>query len=302
MNKPNYFAGIDLDRASERRGDTDWLQGLRSDPASRVVPVWRSHSLILEGDEPQAILLSMEEIVAHQPTTIFLGVSDGIAYFAADVSALEEERLPDLTGGRGRFFDLRDVGPAMDRQHAGLLAYARGLAHWHSRHLHCGVCGAPTTSTQGGHVRSCANPACATEHYPRTDPAVIMLVTDGDRCLLANNKRFRAGPFYSTLAGFVEPGESLEEAVAREVFEETNIRVTDVQYQHSQPWPFPASIMLGFRARAVSFDIKVDGVEIGDAKWFERSFLRQTHDPEKFRLPRSVSISRRLIEDWVAED
>jgi NAD+ diphosphatase len=301
MNRTNFFAGLGLDRMSERRGDTDWLADLLRDPASRVVPVWRTNSLVASGDTPEAVLLSAEDLTQHSGGSIFLGIAEGKAYFAADLSQIEEAELPNLTGGRGSFVDLRDVGPAMDRQHAGLLAYARGLAYWHSRHQFCGLCGAPTISVEAGHVRRCTNEACKTEHYPRTDPAVIMLVTHGNRCLLAHNKRFRAAPFYSTLAGFVEPGESLEEAVAREVFEETGVRVGNVDYQSSQPWPFPASIMLGFRAEATSTDIQVDGKEIADAKWFDRDFLRREHSPDTFRLPRSVSIARRLIEDWVAE-
>src|SRR5262249_20265549 len=144
------------------------------------------------------------------------------------------------------------------------------------------------------------NPDCATDHFPRTDPAVIMLVTHGDKCLLARNQRFPM-PMYSTLAGFVEPGESLEEAVAREVYEESRIRVTDLRYQSSQPWPFASSSMRGFRAQALNTDIEIDGTELMDAGWFDRDHVRTQQDPEKFRVPRGDSIARRLIDDWLAE-
>ncbi len=302
MERVNFYAGLALDRVSERRGDREWIESLLRDQRARVIPVWRSKSLIVEGSPPEPLFLSPAELSVEVEGVLFLGLMDDAPYFATDVSHVEEPELPAVTGGRGKFIDLRAVGAIMDRQHGGLLAYARGLAHWHSRHGFCGVCGSPTAAADGGHVRRCANPSCGAEHFPRTDPAVIMLVTRGDQCLLARNKRFPL-PMYSTLAGFVEPGESLEEAVAREVYEESRIRCTDVRYQSSQPWPFPASIMLGFRATAKNSDIQIDGTELMDAGWFSRAQLRatDTHDPEKFRLPRGDSIARRLIEEWLAE-
>ena len=148
-------------------------------------------------------------------------------------------------------------------------------------------------------MRRCANPACNTMHFPRTDPAVIMLVTDDDRALLGRNKNFPLPGMYSTLAGFVEPGESLEDAVAREVFEETGIRVGEVRYHSSQPWPFPSSIMLGFTAQALDTEIIIDPDEIEAAAWFDRRFLLRHADDDEFRLPRRDSIARRLIEDWL---
>ncbi len=300
MERVNFYAGVPLDRRADRRGDTAWIDELFRDPRSRLIPVWRSRNLIAQGDTPEAVFLSTAESRLETAAALFLGLMEERAYFAADLSPVEETDLPRITGGRGSFIDLRAVGAVMDRHHGGLLAYARGLAHWHARHGFCGVCGAATVSAEGGHLRRCTNPDCATEHFPRTDPAVIMLVTHGDKCLLARNRRFPL-PMYSTLAGFVEPGESLEETVAREVYEESGIRVTDVRYQHSQPWPFPSSIMLGFRARALNTDIKIDGIELMDAGWFTRADLRASHDPEKFRVPRGDSIARRLIEEWLAE-
>jgi NAD+ diphosphatase len=298
MKSPNFYAGLQLDRYTERRRDATWLAERLAEPTARVLPVWRAKNLVIEGPAPTVAFLDIQKCNGYSCTTVFLGERAGTNYFAIDLSIVEETELPRLTEGRGNFVDLRTVGALMDRQHGGLLAYARGLVHWHSRHRFCGVCGSPTESIAAGHIRKCTNPDCGAEHFPRTDPAVIMLITDGDRCLLGRQKVWPPG-MHSTLAGFVEPGESLEDAVAREVREEAGIDVTDIRYHSSQPWPFPASIMLGFTARAVSTDIRIDHDELEDGRWFTRDFLRQSHDPDVFRLPRPDSIARRLIEDWL---
>jgi NAD+ diphosphatase len=198
-----------------------------------------------------------------------------------------------------RFADLRQLAGRLERHEGALLALARAMMFWHSRHRFCGLCGSPTRSEEAGHMRRCSERGCDTMHFPRTDPAVIMLVTDGDRVLLGRNKNFVPG-MYSTLAGFVEPGESLEDAVAREVREETAIEVGAVHYHSSQPWPFPANIMLGFYAEATSSAITVDYGELADARWFEREWILSHADDESFRLPRRDSIARRLLEDWLA--
>jgi NAD+ diphosphatase len=298
------------------------------DRGSLFVPVWRSQSLILEaeGGEPQAVILSAEAVTIllgsgdsgiddwlARGWVVFLGLINDRPHFALDLSAhdtpLETLHSPalaaagiaapriDTTGLR--FGDLRQFGARLARQEGALLALARAMAFWHSRHRFCGVCGAPTRSEEAGHVRRCTEPGCAAMHFPRTDPAVIMLVTDGDRALLGRNRNFLPG-MYSTLAGFVEPGESLEDAVAREVREETAIEVAAVHYHSSQPWPFPANIMLGFYAEAASTAITVDYGELEDARWFGRDWLLSHADDDNFRLPRRDSIARRLIEDWLA--
>jgi NAD+ diphosphatase len=197
-----------------------------------------------------------------------------------------------------RFADLRQLAGRLDRAEGALLALARAMMFWHQRHRFCGVCGSPTLTEEAGHMRRCMNPDCKTMHFPRTDPAVIMLVSDGERALLGRNKNFPPG-MYSTLAGFVEPGESLEGAVAREVREETAIEVGAVTYHSSQPWPFPANIMLGFHAEATTSDIAVDYSELEDAKWFERDWLLAHTNDNTFRLPRLDSIARQLVEDWL---
>jgi NAD+ diphosphatase len=295
----NFYAGLGLDRLGERRRDRDWLEERFAQ--ARLVPIWRSRNLVIQGDTPAAVLMEAASLAALDAPRIFLGEENGVPYFAVDLSAFEEADIPNVIQSPGAFVDLRAVGALMDRQHGALLAYARGLMHWHARHRFCGVCGAPTIIESAGHVRHCTNPDCGADHFPRTDPAVIMLVTDGDRCLLARQQQWLPG-MHSTLAGFVEPGESLEEAVAREVYEEAGIQVRDVTYHSSQPWPFPASIMLGFYATAVTTDLRFDNSELETGGWYTRDWLRQQHDPEKFRPPRIDSIARRLIEDWLADE
>jgi NAD+ diphosphatase len=300
MKAPNFYAAAGLDRVSHRRKDRAWLAQRLADPASRFVPVWRSQNLISSGGEgtlPRAAFLARQEIAAEGETAL-LGLVGESVYFAIDLSSLEAplEALQPATPVE--FTDLRRVGALLGRQEGSLLAYARGIAYWHSRHRFCAVCGSPSLSEEGGHIRRCTNATCNAQHFPRTDPAVIMLVHDGDRCLLGRQAAWPIG-MHSTLAGFVEPGESLEEAVAREVAEETGILVEDVIYHSSQPWPFPSSIMLGFQAKATSSAIHVDHGELQDARWFGRDFLLSHRDDESFRLPRRDSIARHLIEDWL---
>jgi NAD+ diphosphatase len=299
MKEPNFYADAMIDRAGHRRKEPAWLAERLADPASRFVPVWRSQNLVHVGDgaAPRAALLARQEIAA-EGETVLLGVVADCAYFAVDLSALDLPLAALRTGNPVEFTDLRRVGPLLARADGALLAYARGIAYWHGRHRFCGTCGSATRSAEAGHIRYCTDPRCNAPHFPRTDPAVIMLVHDGERCLLGRQRAWPAG-MHSTLAGFVEPGESLEEAVAREVYEETGIRVDEVIYHSSQPWPFPASIMLGFHARARSTEIRVDHNELQDARWLERQFLQAHQDDDAFRLPRRDSIARRLIEDWL---
>src|SRR5262249_54747330 len=199
------------------------------------------------------------------------------------------------------FADLRTVGPLIERDQGALLAYARGMMHWHARHRFCGVCGHPTASLEAGHVRRCTNAACGAQHFPRTDPAVIMLVHDrGERVALGRQKAWPSG-MHSVLAGFVEPGESLEDAVRREVAEEVGIALAEVIYHSSQPWPFPSSIMLGFTARAITTDLNLATDEIESARWYTRAELPASPENEVFRMPRRASIARRLVDDWLAD-
>jgi NAD+ diphosphatase len=324
MRAPNYYAHPGFERAGQRRREPDWIRARVVDPASVFIPVWRSQNLVIEiaENEPRAASITVEGLLSvlgalddfderlARGEFVFLGLIDERAHFALDVSAIETPldmlRSPALAAAGiadagVRFADLRQLGGRLDRREGSLLALARAMLFWHSRHRFCGLCGNPTRSEEAGHMRRCTDPACHTMHFPRTDPAVIMLVTDGDRALLGRNKNFPVPGMYSTLAGFVEPGESLEDAVAREVREETAIEVAAVHYHSSQPWPFPANIMLGFYAEAATSEIAVDYGELEDARWFERDWLASHADDDTFRLPRRDSIARRLIEDWLAD-
>jgi NAD+ diphosphatase len=260
------------------------------------VPLWRSRSLLrgVEEGRPEAVYLTGAAAEALRMTGgpwAFLGVMQDRAVFGVDISAVEDP-LPLLPAELGAFTDLRMVGAGMPGSDASVLAHARGLLHWRSRHLFCGVCGAACAPRSAGNVVGCTQ--CGTQHFPRTDPAVIMLVSRADRVLLGHSQRFPKATMYSTLAGFVEPGESLEEAVRREVLEESGIVVGRVDYHSSQPWPFPA-----FYAEGLSEAITIDPNELRDARWFSRDDIRN-HEALGFSLPRADSIARRLIEDWMA--
>lgn len=306
--KTNLYAGGALDRAAPRRKDAGWVTAMLTAPDSRRLPVWRSQSFVEHphSHEPRLGWLpsGIGAELAQRPgvETALLGLDGDTALFAVDLSTMDDPGQHPALAERGAFVELRTIGALLPRAEASLAAYARGLMWWHQRHRYCGVCGHATRAAEAGHVRICTASPCAVHHFPRTDPAVIMLVHDDDRCLLGRQPRFPPG-LYSTLAGFVEPGESIEEAVAREVLEETGIRITDVRYHSSQPWPFPSSLMLGFLARAASTDITVQADEMEDACWFSRDDLLASAptDPrhQPLLLPRADSISRRLIEDWL---
>lgn len=306
------YAGGDLDRAGLFRKDEDWISNKLAHPQSQIVPVWRNLNLIDGMDTaPQSRLVDRVDAneileMAHQIT--LLGIAGDIAYFAADISSLEEDPAHELVN-QGQFVDLRQVGPRLGAEESALMAHARGMLFWHQKHQHCGVCGAPTKSHEGGHMRKCTSTECGAPTFPRTDPAVIMLISHQPpsgppQCLLGRQAIWPEGN-YSTLAGFVEPGESLEEAVAREVHEEAGIHITNVTYQASQPWPFPASIMLGFWGEATTTDIQIDEHEIEDAQWFNapdlRNFGEWGDEDTKLHLPRKDSISRYLIETWLTK-
>lgn len=299
--RPNAYTGSPLDRAAHRRDDEGFVAAALADPAALFVPVWRAKSLLagVEGGAPQAVLL--QGALAHALREAagewaFLGILDASPVFALDLSAAEDPSPLLPTPAHG-FTDLRQVAGLLPPGEAAILAHARGLMHWRTRHRFCGACGGACAPRSAGTVMVCQ--ACGAQHFPRTDPAVIMLVWREDRALLGHNHRFPLVRMYSTLAGFVEPGESFEEAVAREVFEESGVRVGRVTYHSSQPWPFPSSIMIGFHAEALTEAITIDESELKDARWFTRAELR---DPAALgiQLPRIDSIARRLIEDFLA--
>jgi NAD+ diphosphatase len=286
-----------VDRVTHRRNDKDWLDAARADPRTRVLVVSGGRALVRLDDE-HAELIFVSPPVAPPGTRFLLGQdADGVVYFG--VSADLPAAPPPAAGPAStvRVASLREVGALLGDRDAGLLTHAVALANWHDTHTHCPLDGTPTVPDPGGHSTRC--PADGSEHFPRTDPAVIMLVTDpDDRCLLARNAAW-PGRRVSILAGFVEPGESAEQAVAREVDEETGIKVTNVRYVGSQPWPMPRSLMLGFRADAPAGQaIAVDQTELAEAHWFSRDELLAAIRAREIALPPPVSIARHIIESW----
>jgi NAD+ diphosphatase len=289
----NVFSGPYLDRATNLRKDDAFLAAALRDAAALIVPVWNSRSLVRHGAEgccAEFIALTHEfRRGVADSELVMLGRFRGHVCFAAELAGDPPANLPPESA----FEDLRVAGALLPPDEAGLLAYARAMILWRQRHRHCGTCGAPTASASAGHVMRCTRAECAAEHFPRLDPAIIVLVTDGERALLGRQASWPAGR-YSTIAGFVEPGESLEDAVAREVLEETAVTVLDATYHSSQPWPFPSSLMVGFTARAAPDSVpKVDD-ELEDARWVSRDDISQG----RIGLPSPQSISFRLVEDW----
>lgn len=296
MKTPNFYASSGIDRAAHLRSDDDWIRQQIEDRVARIVPIWRTQNLIQPGDQPVGVSVEASRgLLMGAGSVVFLGIIEEVPHFTADFSAHED---PPLTE-HGQFRDMRGIGQLLGHQEGGLLVYARAMIQWNARHQFCGVCGGATVSRESGHMRKCTNTDCNAEHFPRLDPAVIMLIHDGgDRLILGRQRNWPPGQ-HSVLAGFVEQGESLEDAVAREIFEEVGVEIADIEYHSSQPWPFPSSIMLGFNARATGMDLKVDLDELEGAAWFTRDQLLQSPEDSAFRLPRSDSISRRLIEDWL---
>jgi len=290
---PNFFAGPYIDRRAEERESPEWLAAARADPATRYLISQGTAQLLLSGAEPHIALLGMGSplIAATEPgSEVLLGWFHGTRCILAELPVGGSLELPAGT----ELAELRPLTPILPADEAGLLAYARALVIWRARHRRCGVCGAPTRVTRAGHSRVCSDPSCAQEYFPRIDPAIIVLVSDGERALLGRQASWPPRR-YSTIAGFVEPGESLEDAVVREVAEETGVAVTEVRYHSSQPWPFPSSVMLGFRARArAGSEVRLGG-ELEDARWFTRE---QVHAGEALTPP-TQSISWRLIESWL---
>jgi NAD+ diphosphatase len=304
---PLLLARGTIDRSSALRGDSAWLERAWADPATRVLVIDDGQTLVRrDGDEFHAVLFTTAEAPAGE--RYLLGVEDGVAYFAV-AAPLPGSRAGDANGRVTMPMSLRDtpegglvvaglrqVGGLLGDRDAGLLVYAVALEAWHTTHEFCPRCGARTEVEAGGHIRVC--PKDASQHFPRVDPAVIMLIRDDDdRCLLARGPQWPEGRL-SILAGFVEPGESLEHAVIREVAEEVGVTVVEPHYLGSQPWPFPRSLMLGFFARATTTTLTPDTEEIAEAHWYSREEMVAALRSGELRLPPPVSIARRLIETW----
>lgn len=287
----NTFAGAFVDRSCARREDAAWLAAALAGEDARFVPVLGDKCLV-RGEPPAAVLAGRNALgeLPLEERAIFLGIFRERPVFAVPLEGEGEPPLAEL----GEYHDLRYLGSVLPADEANLLAHARALVLWHRSQKYCGHCGAPSRAESGGNTRVCTD--CGVRIFPRVDPAIIVLVSDRDRCLLGRQRDWPEGR-YSTIAGFVEPGESLEDAVAREVLEETDVRVREIVYHSSQPWPFPSSLMLGFTAEATSERISLNDGELEDARWFTRKELESGYP----KLPYRLSIARRLIDDWLAE-
>jgi NAD+ diphosphatase len=301
MEEVYTFAGNPLDRVSQRRQDAAWIASLLDDPETRLLPFRELKPVVRD---PSATALDWQRVAPWRAaidggaTLVLLGIGEGRAHFALDARS-----VPGADEGDGATADVRALATAIPGPEAAILAAARSSLDWHARHGFCAQCGTMTAISSGGWGRRCPN--CRAHHYPRVDPVVIMLAVSGGRCLLGRGRR-RVGTRYSCLAGFMEPGETIEEAVRREVLEESGIRVGRVRYLASQPWPFPSTLMMGLLAEAVSEEVRIDPEELAEARWFARDEVRamversRTDDPIPgvATLPPPLAIGHQLARRW----
>ena len=296
------FSGNPLNRASEKRTDEDWIGARRRDPNSYILPMWRLQPFIIGPEKtPAPVELGLlkpglaDSLAGPDAPCIFLGLEGERAMFALDISAARDPVSEGPIAGLGHFRDARLAGATLPIKDAAIMGQAKAMIDWHNRHGFCARCGAPTRSADAGYRRICDE--CKAEHFPRTDPVVIMIAVHDGACLVGRNKNF-PGNFFSALAGFVEPGETIEEAVRRELMEEVSVKVGKVHYHATQPWPFPSSLMIGCIAEAESRDFKVDGTEIADARWLDRATAKRLIDGERLpdiSVPPAVAIAHHLI-------
>ncbi len=303
------FTGNPLNRASEKRTDSHWIAAKRRDPSSLMLPLWRLAPLLLGPDTssgPTELGLMRPEIVDSladdEAACVFLGLDGDTAIFAIDISKADDPAKEGPLGGLGHFRDARMAAQIVSVRDAAIIAQAKALIDWHQRHGYCPRCGAATKMMDAGYRRLCDK--CNAEHFPRVDPVVIMLATDGDACLVGRGKHFPPAMF-SALAGFMEPGETIEEAVRRELMEEASVRVGGVTYYATQPWPFPSSLMIGCFAKAESRDVKVDDNELAEVRWLERSLARDLVSGKRvdgMQVPPSIAIAHHLIKAWALDE
>jgi len=307
----NTFTGNPLDKVNNQRHSEEFVQGLLRNESSKFLP---SHQLkmLLAGSQviwktekelKEELELEFEQLISL--LWILLGMRDGIAYFVVELSQFKEDKISPILRSGGKFEELRMVVYKLSMEDASILAQARCFLQWHSKHLFCAVCGAPSISIQGGSKRKCTK--CDANHFPRTDPVVIAAVFKGDKCLLGRKSIFPKG-MWSALAGFIEPAESFEEAARREIFEESNIRIGKVTYHSSQPWPYPSQLMIGCIAEALTEDIIVDKKEMEDIQWFSKEQVRAAVEvsykamsytnSEEFRIPPPSAIAHQIIKSW----
>ena len=297
------FVSHPIDRAAHLRTNPDKLFALEGDRNARAYVVHRDSLLLTQGAGGPRALLSLDEArkFGANPGTIFLGLQEGAPVFGMGISAAVAE---DLMGRKDVSVEnLRTAAASgsVPARELSTIAMAKSLVSWHQRHGFCANCGVRTAMAEGGWKRVC--PSCKTEHFPRTDPVVIMLVATDDKCLMGRQSQFPPS-MWSCLAGFVEAAETIEQAVQREIFEESGIRCTNVRYYMTQPWPYPSSLMIGCVARAVTTDIVVDRTELEDARWFSReeasAMLARQH-PQGLTGPHPVAIAHHLLANWIAQ-
>jgi len=295
------FAGNPLNRVSEKRTDSNWIESKWRDPSSLVLPMRRLEPF-LRGTENSAPPLQLglvnpavvDSLADKEAPRIFLGLDGDVAVFAIDVSEAADQPL----AGLGYFREARTAASMVSLKDAAIIAQAKALIDWHQRHGFCPRCGEPTRLMDAGYRRLCGK--CKAEHFPRVDPVVIMLETEGEACLVGRGKHFPPGMF-SALAGFIEPGETIEEAVRRELMEEASVKIGEVTYYATQPWPFPSSLMIGCFAKAVNREIKPDDIEIAEVRWIERSTARELIEGKQvngLRVPPPIAIAHHLIKTW----
>ena len=307
LKQPHIFAGNPLHRGEVERRDEDWIAAQVREPSSRFLAMRGPQVLVRDGVDAGDAGDGLgwlawgdlsPQLTAAKP--LFLGLLEGVAHFAIDLSQEEPAAAAAAATPGCRFEEARSAAESLlSGPEAGILAQGRAQINWHSRHGYCSVCGQPTVVKRGGQKREC--PVCKAEHFPRVDPVIIMVVADGDRCLLGQSRgRLAAMNRYSALAGFVDQGESIEEAVAREVMEEAGIRVKNVRYHSSQPWPFPASLMIGCHAAAATTNIAMDAEEMTDVQWFDRAEVLRAlaGESEKLAVPGPIAIAHHLIKAW----
>lgn len=295
---PNAFAGNPLDRASDARTDPEFIARLLADPSSVIAPFWRGDPLIV-GGKTGWLSVAARSAFPRDSEVVFLGLDQnraGAAHFGVDAGGAVAEAAPFAE--IGRYTSLREAASGLAPEELAMLGHARWLLDWHRRHRFCAACGAPTVSADGGAKRRCD--ACATEHFPRSDPVAIVLAIHDDACLLGRAPHFPT-PFFSALAGYVEACETPEECAVRELKEEAGVDIVDVRYQFTQPWPFPSSMMMGFIAQAASRTLLLDEKEIIEARWTPREEIKALiagATREDLRLPPRFTIARQLMELW----
>ena len=305
---PNYFTGNPLERLSEKRGDALWFAEQLAHEKACMVPFWRGRPLVEmpDGPEGQARALWLSPLArsefVHDAPVVLLGFRDGAPYFALDASAsgasAETAPFADMASYKG----MRELAGMLSREEVAILGQALWLLDWHRRHQFCANCGAKSQMVGGGTHRRCDG--CDTDHFPRTDPVAIVLVSRGEDCLLGRGVKFPP-TFFSALAGFLEPGETLEECAAREVFEEVGVKVNDVRYIFSQPWPFPSSLMAGYIAETEDTTFTLDETEIAEARWVSKDEIRALLNGERrddLNIPPPFAIAHQLLVEWVRDE